>query len=283
MKSLVLVCFFAIACASSVLDLYGVINVLYLKADRDANGIITIPELDGVYQGFDVNHDGTVTKQEFVSFWQLLTHQSKEHSEAYFYLADLNDDGIINSKDLAPLHHVFDLDGNGNVTAKEFGEKWMGIIRETPFTVLFVRSDLNKNNLLNKTEYNNFFISFDADHDGKVSKSEIETAWKANGFADTVKDSDILFDKLDNNHDGFLSSSDMSHWFNVYDTNREYIMSYSPVNGLMFTTLTMIATLILSKQLRCPYFFHQLIFTNEMTAIQVDVVAIQKNFSPTTK
>lgn len=55
--------------------------------------------------------DGTVTKQEFVSFWQLLTHQSKEHSEAYFYLADLNDDGIINSKDLAPLHHVFDLDG----------------------------------------------------------------------------------------------------------------------------------------------------------------------------
>ena len=46
-----------------------------------------------------------------MSFWQLLTHQSKEHSEAYFYLADLNDDGIINSKDLAPLHHVFDLDG----------------------------------------------------------------------------------------------------------------------------------------------------------------------------
>ncbi|XP_063419951.1 insoluble matrix shell protein 5-like [Mytilus trossulus] len=221
MKSLLLVCFFAITCASSVLDLYGVINVLYLKADRDANGIITIPELDGVYQGFDVNHDGTVTKQEFVSFWQLLTHQSKEHSEAYFYLADLNDDGIINSKDLAPLHHVFDLDGNGNVTAKEFGEKWMGIIRETPFTVLFVRSDLNKNNLLNKTEYNNFFISFDADHDGKVSKSEIETAWKANGFADTVKDSDVLFDKLDNNHDGFLSSPDMSHWFNVYDTNHD--------------------------------------------------------------
>jgi len=55
--------------------------------------------------------DGTITKQEFVSFWQLLTHQTQELAEAFFYLGDLNDDNVINTIDLAPLHHVFDLDG----------------------------------------------------------------------------------------------------------------------------------------------------------------------------
>jgi len=55
--------------------------------------------------------DGTITKQEFVSLWQLLTHQTQELAEAFFYLGDLNDDNVINTIDLAPLHHVFDLDG----------------------------------------------------------------------------------------------------------------------------------------------------------------------------
>lgn len=37
------------------LDMYGIINVLYLKADKDMNGIISEPELADVYHGFDTN------------------------------------------------------------------------------------------------------------------------------------------------------------------------------------------------------------------------------------
>lgn len=55
--------------------------------------------------------DGHVTKSEFVTLWQSITHQNQEHAEAFFYLADLNDDNIIDSSDLNPLYNVFDTDG----------------------------------------------------------------------------------------------------------------------------------------------------------------------------
>ena len=55
--------------------------------------------------------DGRVTKTEFVTLWQSITHGNQEHAEAFFYLADLNDDNIIDSKDLSPLYNVFDTDG----------------------------------------------------------------------------------------------------------------------------------------------------------------------------
>lgn len=52
-----------------------------------------------------------MTKSEFVTLWQSITHQNQEHAEAFFYLADLNDDNIIDSSDLNPLYNVFDTDG----------------------------------------------------------------------------------------------------------------------------------------------------------------------------
>jgi hypothetical protein len=39
--------------------MYGLINILYLKADQDANGVITIEELNNVYKGFDLNRKQT--------------------------------------------------------------------------------------------------------------------------------------------------------------------------------------------------------------------------------
>lgn len=114
--------------------------------------------------------DGRVTKTEFVTLWQSITHGNQETAEAFFYLADLNDDNIIDSKDLSPLYNVFDTDGkhkkywpiklfdiqnpyflsisirygcvrcfgfrinivcwfvgDGQVTAHEFAEKWVGV------------------------------------------------------------------------------------------------------------------------------------------------------------
>ena len=55
--------------------------------------------------------DGHVTKAEFVSLWMSMTHMNQEHAGAYFYLADLNDDNIIDDHDLNPLYNVFDTDG----------------------------------------------------------------------------------------------------------------------------------------------------------------------------
>ena len=55
--------------------------------------------------------NGKVTESEFVPVWMAITHQSKEMATAFFYLADLNDDNVIDDKDLLPMYTVFDTNG----------------------------------------------------------------------------------------------------------------------------------------------------------------------------
>lgn len=204
------------------LDMYGIINVLYLKADKDMNGMISEPELADVYHGFDTNGDGHVTKSEFVTLWQSITHQNQEHAEAFFYLADLNDDNIIDSSDLNPLYNVFDTDGDGQVTAHEFAEKWVGIILEAPIAVLFERSDANKDNILTHNEFSKFFSSFDTNGDHSVTRSEFEHGWTSSGFG-TSTEADTLFAALDTDHDGRITAShDLNSRFTALDVNHDH-------------------------------------------------------------
>ncbi|XP_048777475.1 calcium-binding protein LPS1-alpha-like [Ostrea edulis] len=204
------------------LDMYGIINVLYLKADKDTNGMISEPELEDVYHGFDTNGDGHVTKTEFVTLWQSITHQNQEHAEAFFYLADLNDDNIIDDKDLNPLYNVFDTDGDGQVTANEFATKWMGIILEAPLAVLFERSDVNKDNILSHNEFSKFFSSFDTNGDHAVTRAEFEHGWVSSNFG-TTPEADTFFSGLDTNHDGRITASrDLNARFTALDINHDH-------------------------------------------------------------
>ncbi|KAJ8300728.1 hypothetical protein KUTeg_022247, partial [Tegillarca granosa] len=188
---------------TEVLDLYGIINVLYLKADKNHDGMITQSELEDVYHGFDTDKNGKVSQTEFVTLWRAITGETEEQANAFFYLADINDDNIVDQHDLAPLYQVFDLDGDGQVTANEFAKKWAGIITETPLAVLFERSDSNKDNSL---------------RDGSVNKSEMEQGWTSDKLG-LVASSDTLFTHMDVNHDGRISTSDLDHLFTNYDSN----------------------------------------------------------------
>ncbi|XP_062601556.1 visinin-like protein 1 [Saccostrea cucullata] len=204
------------------LDMYGIINVLYLKADKDMNGIISEPELEDVYHGFDTDGNGQVTKTEFVSLWQSITHQNQEHAEAFFYLADLNDDNIIDAKDLNPMYNVFDTDGDGQVTANEFAEKWIGIILEAPLAVLFERADVNKDNILTKHEFSLYFSSFDTNGDHSVTRTEFEHGWVSSGFG-TTQESDTFFAALDTDGDGRITAShDLNTRFTTLDVNHDH-------------------------------------------------------------
>ena len=46
---------YILLCSPSRPDIYGLINLLYLKADGDLNGQITESELSDVFKGFDKN------------------------------------------------------------------------------------------------------------------------------------------------------------------------------------------------------------------------------------
>ena len=50
-----------------------------------------------------------MTNAEFVELWKALTGQTTELADAYFHLADITDDKVINQADYGLLYHVFDL------------------------------------------------------------------------------------------------------------------------------------------------------------------------------
>ncbi|KAL4218988.1 EF-hand domain [Mactra antiquata] len=230
MGLLLIVCFVALSQAAknpepSRPDIYGLINILYLKADSNFDSHITQAELSAVFKGFDKNGDGTVTNPEFIELWIQLTSQTTALANAYFHLADLNVDNVIDSKDYPMIYNVFDLDHDGSVSAREFAKKWEDIIRETPFVVLFERSDSNADGYLSHQEFRGYFSSFDTNGDGSVNNAEFDEGWKHADFA-LLSDADLLFGDLDKNTDGSISGhGDMDILFSIYDSNSDNKLS----------------------------------------------------------
>ncbi|KAK3593385.1 hypothetical protein CHS0354_021957 [Potamilus streckersoni] len=156
--------------------MYGLINILYLKADRNFDGQITQPELDDVFHGFDQNSDGSVNETEFTGLWVLLTKQPMELAVAFFHLADLTDDAVIDNKDLRPLYHVFDLNEDGLVSQTEFENGWhssdFGLSRDAD--TVFAKLDTDHNGSISPTiEMPTLFTKYDTNHDNKLAMLEV--------------------------------------------------------------------------------------------------------------
>ncbi|XP_071096856.1 uncharacterized protein [Haliotis cracherodii] len=207
-------------CQNKDLDMFGLINLLYLKADKNLDGTITQTELDDIFKGFDANGDGDVTPAEFVPTWMAITHFSKGLANAYFVLADLNADGVIDHKDLTILYSRFDVDGNGKVSGEEFNHKWQDIYKESAFAVLFTRADNNKDEHLSTAEFTKLFKPFDTDKDNAVSKAEFEAGWTKENFGNKAQ-ADALFRGIDSNHDNKITSVDTSHLYRMYNANHD--------------------------------------------------------------
>ncbi|KAH3755264.1 hypothetical protein DPMN_189955 [Dreissena polymorpha] len=91
-------------------DIDELIDLLYLRYDANRDGLITEAELSDVIKVFDENGDDIVNEGEFEDGWRTLTGQNLVVSNAYFHMADLNDDKIIDQKDYdIDYKVVFDL------------------------------------------------------------------------------------------------------------------------------------------------------------------------------
>jgi len=208
----------AVSWSTLSMDMFGMINTLYYKADINMDGIITEPELFSVYQGLDVNGDHQVTQDEFVGLWSELVQQTKEMATAYFFMADLDDNGVINNDDIKPVYIRFDVNGDGQVEAEEFNLKWQQIYRESPFAVMYLRTDTNGDDDLQATEYPKLFSSMDNQSDGSVRKSEFLKNWVAGNFGRDV-DAQALFVAFDTNKDDVMTTAEVGAYMKPYDLN----------------------------------------------------------------
>jgi len=202
-------------------DMFGLINILYYKADTNMDGIITEEELFSVYEGFDTNGDKQVTHAEFVPWFADLTGHDTEMASAYFFLADLNDNGVITDADVRPTFIRFDLNGDGQVTAQEFNLKWQEIYRESPLAVLYLRADVNHDDDLQPAEYSNLFASLDnssASTSGSVRSSAFTATWVAQDWGRKV-DAQALFTAIDGDGDGRASQAEVGAYMKGRDAN----------------------------------------------------------------
>ncbi|PVD22114.1 hypothetical protein C0Q70_17918 [Pomacea canaliculata] len=176
---------------SHSLDMFGLINILYMKADQNLDGVISRSELDSVYTGFDRNRDKVISQTEFTSLWTAITQMTQEEATAFFLLADLDDNEQIDSNDLSAIYQRFDLNGDGNVQAEEFNLKWQQLYHEAPIAVLYTEADTNKDDELQEAEFSRLFSPFTSKSDGSVTKADFESGWtKSIGFA---ADADSVF------------------------------------------------------------------------------------------
>merc|ERR1712002_658396 len=185
------------------LDMFGLINILYFKADINMDMKISKAELGRVYEAMDANNNSMISQAEFVGTWKVITGYSDEVSSAYFRLADM------------------DRNGDGTVESNEFDDEYQVVYHEVPFVVLFERVEHNADDqLLDKTEFGTLFASFSPEADGSVTKANFEVSWAKEKFG-THKDADYVFDSLDGNSDGSLSKTEVEAAFSTYDKNSD--------------------------------------------------------------
>nr|BAD16599.1 DEC-3 [Lymnaea stagnalis] len=73
-------------------------------------------------------------------------------------------------------------------------------------------------NQLTNAELNRFWLHFDDDGDGEVSKSEFDRSWRQENFPNP-QNAPLFFLELDRVADEVLNSQDFPHIFRLWDEN----------------------------------------------------------------
>ncbi|CAL1529745.1 unnamed protein product [Lymnaea stagnalis] len=200
------------------LDMMGLINILYMKADENVDGMITPLELSRIYEFMDTDRDNVVSKTEFTTVWRDLTQYDTEVSEAYFFLSDLDGNGVIDRTDNNNIFARFDLNGDGMVQGPEFVTKYTEVYHEVPFVILFERVEKSNNNdqHLTRSEFSQLFRSFTVG--GTVIKESFLKTWVDSKFG-SVKDAEDVFTSFDANNDDVISTAEVGAKFTGLDKN----------------------------------------------------------------
>ncbi|XP_059172810.1 uncharacterized protein LOC131953590 [Physella acuta] len=200
------------------IDMMGIINMLYIKADQNSDGSIAPEELANIYEFMDQDHNDQVSKSEFTGVWATLTGYNQETCEAYFFLADLDGNGYIDRVDDNNIYARFDLNGDGTVQAQEFMIKYSDVYHEVPFVILFERVEKDNNNdqHLTKTEFSQLFKSFKTAADGSVAKADFLKTWTDSKFG-SQQDAETVFKSFDANSDDVISTTEVGDKFSALD------------------------------------------------------------------
>jgi len=110
--------------------------LLFNQADKNQDGELTESDLRVIFLDFDVNNDSQITEKEFETDWTTVFHLGNtDEAHTLFARADINDDNVLNDKDLPGIFAYFDMDGDNLVSMSEFLTQWADLQLDAPDTV----------------------------------------------------------------------------------------------------------------------------------------------------
>ncbi|KAK0054623.1 DEC-3 [Biomphalaria pfeifferi] len=86
--------------------------------------VISQTEFARFWRHFDDDGDGDVTKQEFDRGWRQEGFPNPQNAPLFFLEMDRVADEVLNNQDYPHIFHLFDENGNGELTLREFRYNW---------------------------------------------------------------------------------------------------------------------------------------------------------------
>ncbi|XP_046583656.1 uncharacterized protein LOC124290852 [Haliotis rubra] len=90
-------------------------TTVFHQLDAGKNNFLTLANFNAYYNQFDLDGDGSITKQDY---YKLDTNHA--HADKQFALYDVDKDGALTLKDVKIIVGKFDTDGDGKITLAEF-------------------------------------------------------------------------------------------------------------------------------------------------------------------
>ncbi|XP_013386792.1 uncharacterized protein LOC106156213 [Lingula anatina] len=104
---------------------------MFKRGDHDKDGFITLIELDIIFGQFDINSDGTISAEEFLTTWTSRGYSDMNTAKRLYDVFDLNHDDVLGREnDIVKIFKNMDYDGDSKLSETEFVSEWMNIMSQ---------------------------------------------------------------------------------------------------------------------------------------------------------
>lgn len=222
----------AVVADEQYLDMFGLINILYTKADANLDLVIDREEMVNIFATMDRNNNSKVELVEFINEWSLLDI-GDDISAAYFNLFDIDGNDVLNHVDYSRLYLMFDSNGDGVVTDSEFDVGLQKMYHRVPFVRLFTIVDKGSNNdhLLTLAEFSSLFESFVEEADMSIALGTFQKHWVDSRFG-SPEDAENVFVSFDSNRDGNMTVAEVKDRFVFLDKTGDNKLEMAEVEQL---------------------------------------------------
>ncbi|XP_071097161.1 uncharacterized protein [Haliotis cracherodii] len=128
-----MICFLVLALACGALsapttapNLTALLSQAFNRIDADGSGSVDVSEFLKVFDQYDLNHDGKMTIEEYMTS----THVPKTFAQEVYKTIDSDHDNAIKRSDMNSVFAKYDTSGNGLISLAEFVTKYKEIFAQ---------------------------------------------------------------------------------------------------------------------------------------------------------